>query len=1332
MARARRPSPCEVVAVQRYVPDTLRRLWAQGATSGPSTASKPSAVLFIDVTGFTPLVSRLTGQGRAEIEELRHALDAYFGRAVDLVSDHGGDVFAFAGDALLALWWDDGEVGESVRRAASCGLLLRDQLSGWNPAPGVVLNLRLVVTGGDTRVLIVGGHQNRWESLAVGPAVQAIGPALAAAQPGDVVVDEAAWQTIRTYAEAQVISPQVRRLKTMLPCASTAREQYGVVAQAKLLLEARLLPAVRLWEGNEQFLGERRRLSILFALLPAIDEANPAWLEQLHQTVLTCQRIVVSWEGTLTEVTADDKGLVLVAAWGLPPLAHEDDATRAAEAALAISRECGGKKLVVSLGVATGSAYCGIVGNRTRAAYTMLGAPVNLAARLMQAARGRVLVDSETFGVVRGDLEFEPPTAIRLKGHAEPVAVHLPIGRKSGHEASTRVALVGRDAEIARVEALIDALTERQIGGVLLLDGEAGVGKSALAAHMAAAAQAKGVRVLAGEARSVLRTTPYHGVAGVLAAAIDLALPDDRVGVVEGLSSLFSNEDDVQRAPLLGDILGVILRDTALTARLSPEAELDARHAFASVLLARLAARSRVMVWMDDAHWLDSASWTLLAVWARSLPQVLFVVVGRLSSGAGLAALQHAAGSSTLVLDPLPDDALFELAARQLGTTRIPEALRLVLARRAAGNPFFSEELVASLLATGQLRVSGKQCMVGADGIDAAALPTTVAGLVTARVDRLPAADQRALKVASVLGRAFTTEAICAIAGEQLAAETLEAQLASNELVRPSGTEGVWEFRQMLVREAIYDALLLDQRRELHAAVVKHLVGNRQGNALAPHYPALALHATAAEDWQSAVLYLDLAGEQALARWANAEAARFHQSALHISRTGRAAVDPVQRGRWEARVAEASFRLGDMDTTIAAGYRALEAWGMPLSERVAGQLISLIGAFAGRFRAVAPLSLPDHDQRLLLDLYGRLVDAQGFRQSAGGFLLNIFRELALAEALDMPGRAARAWLMFYFFFAATPLESRARVWVSRARALVERESDPSRRGSVTVRLGVASMYTADWVAANANILAGIALAEAQGEQRNQSEGMVTLCHGYSIRGHFRPLAGTASKIRAITRVTGDRQIEGVCAALMADAHARSGNLAEAERELGEFVESLDGLAVGPNRVLGQGVRAMVSLRLGDFGAAMTFAQNVLAMHEAMLVPTFWTHAGLLGMAEVVFAHAKAAPGDARARALANRARKQLGRNGGAFRFGRALACWGETQWALVRGNTAAAATHAHLTASVAREDGILYLEVQSLTDALAASAAQTGGGARGEADRERLRAAQARFATFKL
>lgn len=1254
-------------------------------------------MLFIDVTGFTPLVSRLTGQGRAEIEELRRALDTYFGRAVDLVTEHGGDVFAFAGDALLALWWDDGDLAPCVRRAAACGLAVRDQLSQWTAAPGVVLNLRLVVTSGDTRVLSVGGLENRWETLAVGPAVYAIGPALSAAQPGDVVIDEAAWQVISDFAEGQVLNLQVRRLKTVVPFAAPPRVQLPVPEAAKPLLEARLLPAVRLWQGSEQFLGERRRLSILFVLLPAIDEANPAWLSELHEAVLTCQRVIGGWEGTLTEVTADDKGLVVVAAWGLPPLSHEDDATRATEAALAISRECLAANRPVSLGIATGSAYCGVVGNQIRAAYTMLGAPVNLAARLMQAARGRVLVDSETFLHVREELELDAPEFIKLKGHAQPVPVYVPNGRKAVANTAASVALFGRTAEAARGEALLDALIERKQGGMLLIEGDPGVGKSALAAHIAAAAQTRGVRVLAAEARSVLRTTPYHGVAGVLAGAIGLALPDDRKGVVDGLLSAFSNEAEAERAPLLGDILGVRMPPTRLTSRLSPEAELDARHAFATTVLARLAERNRVLVWIDDAHWLDSASCTLLAVWARSVPEVLFVVVGRTTSGASANSLREVAGSMSLSLEPLADEALYQLAARQLGTTHVPESLRRLLAERAAGNPFFAEELVASLLATGQLILSGKQCQVGPHGIDAAALPTTVAGLVTARVDRLPAADQRALKVASVLGRAFTTEAICAIASSQLSPEALEARLANNELVRSSGSEGSWEFRQMLVREAIYDALLLDQRRELHASVVKHLIGHRTGDALAPHFPALALHAMAAEEWSSAVLYSDLAGEQALARWANAEAARFHQSALHVCQTGRATVDDVQRGRWEARLAEASFRLGDMDTTVNAGYRALAAWGTPLAEHPLGQVLALFAALFGRFRPATPAALPSPDQRVLLDLYGRLVDAQGFRQSVGGFLLNLFRELALAEALGMPGRAARAWLMFYFFFAATPFEARARGLVAQARALVERETDPSRRGSVTVRLGVASMYNADWAAADASIIAGMALAEAQGEQRNHSEGMLTLCHGYSIRGHFRPLAITAAKIRAITRVTGDRQIEGVCATLMADAHARSGNLSEAERQLVENAESIDRLAVGPNRVLGQGVRAMVAHRLGDFGAAFTYAQDALTMHEAMLAPMYWTHAGLLGMAEVVFSHAKAAPGEAKAVVLARRARKQLGRNGVAFRFSRTLARWGESEWALVRGHTAGAVAHARAAASLGQEDGILYLEVRALT-----------------------------------
>lgn len=1268
--------------MQRYVPDTLVQLWQSGAPTQPQSVRVPSAILFADITGFTPLVGRLSGKGRAEIEVLRRALDVYFGQAVERVHEYGGDVFAFAGDALLALWTGD-DPAVMAQRATACAMAVREQLSGWVAAEGVVLELRIVVSAGETALLTVGGHAGRWETIAVGETLDAVAASLALASAGEIVLCATTVALLGGAAKSSALGGSRWRLESMGPIPLHPLVPSQISPEILAGIEARLPAALRHWRGNERYLGERRRVTVMFVLLPAIEQENPEWLIALHHTVREVQALIVEGEGTLTEVTADDKGLVVVAAWGLPPLSHEDDPVEAIECAMTIAQENQRAGRVVSIGVTTGVAYCGVVGNAARAAYTMLGAPVNLAARLMQAAKGRILVDATSRDEAVDRVEFEAVDPLRVKGSAQPVAAFVPVGRQVVAAPTASVVIEGRDVELSRLDARLDEWLAQGKGGYFRIEGEAGIGKTAIVDHLRLNARSRGAIVVATDARASLRTTPFQVVSSFLMSllALEPGAPADRISEV--VFAAVPQDADSGEAALILEILGVEHAGGFQPTRLSPEAQRDARLAAAAGLVGRKAALGPLMLIADDAQWIDSASRDWLSAVLRFAPTVLVVTAGRPS-----ATPAEKADKPDLVLHPLNESALRAIAERHAGCDRLPDAVRALLNERAAGNPFFAQELVSTLLAEGILEVRDRRGVLVGETIQPNTLPTTIAGLVTARLDRLPALEQRALKVGSVLGHRFRVATLLAIAPGQFNESELSAALAQNALIQPVLPDGTWEFRQLLVREAIYDGMLLEQRRELHAAVFKTTVENLSLAELAPHYPVVALHASAAEDWHAALLYMDLAGEQALQRWANAEALRFSRAALDIAATRDVASSAAQRGRWNARVAEANFRLGNMEATLAAGQRALEFWNVPLPSTPAGQGIGLVKEWFARFSGARVPSLEPTDLTVLLDLHGRLVDVEGFRQSAGGFLLNLFRELALAERLGLPARASRVWLMFYFFFAATPLERWARPWTHRARSLLEQETDLSRQAPVAFRLGVASIYVAEWEPAQRDLERGIELAETQGELRSLGEALLAMCHLHSIRGECRAVAATVARVRNVTTVTGDRQLAGLALALLADANARSGFSEAAERILGEAVEHLDALDPGPNRVLGQGIRAFVARAAGNTEAALVLAQEAISTHEGLISPMFWTYAGLIGAAEVLFSAAGVGPTE---KAWAKRAVRQLERNAKTYPFARALKPWAQSQWAWANNQSDRGAVHLFEAFKAANRDGLLLL-----------------------------------------
>src|SRR5262249_48895505 len=140
------------------------------------------------------------------------------------------------------------------------------------------------------------------------------------------------------------------------------------------------------------------------------------------------QTAIYRYEGSVNKLSVDDKGATLVAGFGLPPLSHEDDPARGVQAALAIESKLQELGVACAIGVITGRAFCGIVGGERRREYTIMGDVVNLAARLMQAAKGTVLCDAATYQASQARLAFDELPAIHVKGKSDAIAIYRPRG----------------------------------------------------------------------------------------------------------------------------------------------------------------------------------------------------------------------------------------------------------------------------------------------------------------------------------------------------------------------------------------------------------------------------------------------------------------------------------------------------------------------------------------------------------------------------------------------------------------------------------------------------------------------------------------------------------------------------------------------------------------------------------------------------------------------------------------------------------------------------------------------------------------------------------------
>eukprot|EP00456_Euglypha_rotunda_P037745 TRINITY_DN2899_c0_g1_i11.p1 TRINITY_DN2899_c0_g1~~TRINITY_DN2899_c0_g1_i11.p1 ORF type:complete len:641 (-),score=69.21 TRINITY_DN2899_c0_g1_i11:24-1946(-) len=454
-------------SVASYLPATIME-YLRDHSDGDTPATSPfkrdfqTAVLFADVSGYTALCEALAEYGPEGDEMLAEHLNSYFGQLVKTIASQGGDVFKFAGDAIVVLWPPTDDLVTATRRASQCALEIGEKLQAVQLTQKISLSVKVGVGVGTISVLHVGGVYNRMEYIATGgPLIQAYEAEHHAASNKDklkeakelnvveklkeqsremVYCSPEVWALVKPYFRAQVGADKFANL---IECTDPLRKvSLKPSHQAVAELSPNVLQnvnnyvpsAVRRFVDTqeEKWAGELRRITVLFVNV-GMNRKDLEDLKAVQEVLTTVQRAVYRYEGSLNKFLLDDKGSTLLAAFGLPPLAHEDDAVRGVLSAIYICAKLNDLGLKPSIGITTGSAYCGVIGPRARREYSILGDTVNLAARLMQfvihefvSEGGGVLCDTHTSYAARTRVFFEYKGAIKVKGKAKPVKVWQP------------------------------------------------------------------------------------------------------------------------------------------------------------------------------------------------------------------------------------------------------------------------------------------------------------------------------------------------------------------------------------------------------------------------------------------------------------------------------------------------------------------------------------------------------------------------------------------------------------------------------------------------------------------------------------------------------------------------------------------------------------------------------------------------------------------------------------------------------------------------------------------------------------------------------------------
>jgi class 3 adenylate cyclase/tetratricopeptide (TPR) repeat protein len=666
--------------------------------------------------------------------------------------------------------------------------------------------------------------------------------------------------------------------------------------------------------SRHSMVGERRVITMLFCDVKgstaAAEKVDPEiWTDIMNGVFEYMIRPIYKYEGLVPRLMGD----AILAFFGAP-ITHEDDPQRAVLAGLEIQEGIKsyageihlkhGLEFGLRVGINTGMVVVGEIGSDLRMEYTAIGDAINLAARMEQTATvGTIQISEETYKLVAPFFDVEPLGEVEVKGKSAPVKTYRVLTAKAtpGHLRGLEglsSPLVGREAQLDLLSRRLRRL-EKGVGSFVAVVGEAGLGKSTLIVELKKSHEYGSYQWLRGDALSYTRSISYFPWRQIIRQSLDVHEADSPAEVrkklrykcdccsvpgadIPFLEAMLAVEDEASVQTVAG------VQGDALVQKM-----VEATRGY----LCGIAMEAPLAVILDDLHWADEASLNLLLSLAdlSAAHPIFFICMLRPDKTApswdSIQKIQEKLEKrfDSILLEPLQAEQTDAMLTNLLGARALPEPIRDLIVQKADGNPFFVEELIRSLIETGQIvRENGHwKALTESAKIR---MPNTLRAVLSARIDRLPELSRHVLQNAAVIGRSFdlrVLQYLTSLNGE-LASQIQD--LIDASLIEPAPEAYI--FRHVLIQEAAYESILIKKRAELHRTIGE-TIEELHAERIEEFAPLLAYHFYRAQDVRS-LKYDILAGEKSARLYANAESATHFGRALEVAKRNGSDLDQIR------------------------------------------------------------------------------------------------------------------------------------------------------------------------------------------------------------------------------------------------------------------------------------------------------------------------------------------------------------------------------------------------------------------------------------------------------
>lgn len=1044
--------------IHRLTPQFILEHVQAGENHGRFTA----VVLFMDTFGFSRLTAALMTHGKVGAEILSDLLTAVFAPLIEYVYQHGGYIAGFAGDAFKAIF--PAELPDCWLHAWAAAAKIRQHLATQavytTPVGDFEFAVRVSLAAGDVDWAVWAGED---KDTAQSHACSFYGEALdqavlgeSFAKQGEIVATTAVFERLRTDTTGQIVATSLdaeaegfvclEKSEAVLPSPLRGAEP----PTANVPIASRFFPRHLL---NSPLRGEFRPVYSVFITVETVPP-----LETANSFMPAFFRLLSQYDGYLCRMGrfgANTPGISLLLFWGAPT-SHENDGERVLQFLLDLRAAT---KLRWRAGVSWQTVFAGFVGSRWQEEYTCYGMSVILASRQMSAAAwGDIWLDRET--AVRASTDFYATSLGHLpfKGFAEPQEVFSLNGRCQTVEVGHfQTKLVGREAALEQLKTAVAPIFAGKFGGLVLVTGEAGIGKSHLVYELK---------------RQLIIDDKAAGSFVWLHCAADEILRQSLNPFRTFLYTYFLQSPEQAEATNKQHFVARYERLVAQTPQAALRQELERTRSFLAALVnlhfsdslyeqldsklrfdntltalktffLAIATAQPLILEIEDVHWLDADSlrFVQLLMQLVAFTPLLVVATSRPQIPSELEP------AKVVTLTKLSQNNLVELTRSHLDLPPNKQLLEL-LQERSGGNPFFAEQILLYLQENQFLAADGEEWGLVNQDLTAV-LPVDVQAVLISRLDRLTQAVKEVVQMAAVIGREFEV---------QILSRILQGKEELPQLVETAVQQAIWTeldqlrylFRHALLRDAAYEMQLRSRLRTLHQTVAE-AIEQLHASHLERYYPDLVYHFRHAYMPAQELAYAQKAAEKAIDDFANADATTYLNRVL-VLLPDEAVTLRFQTLMQRATVYDVMGEMVAVTADLSALERLIEA--MPEAERT-GRLIEVIlkRAIHAHVQGQAEVALREAETAV-----------------------------ALADRMDSPSWQSQAHYQLARVQTGQGDYEAARASYLRALSLVQEIGDDILEAHVINGLGIIGQETGNYAEAEKHLNDALARFEALGKQ----------------------------------------------------------------------------------------------------------------------------------------------------------------------------------------------------------------------------------------------------------